>query len=146
MLRSNIRQLNTIVFQKMFNNYSAATSVVVSIIASLALLGWQFDISLLKHPIPQLVSMNPMSAVALLLSGISLLLHTRTAENKTWILTGKVLAAVVGTIGVLKIAATFSGLDTGIDRWLYEEKIGGGLLENMPNSIAPNTALNLIFI
>jgi two-component system CheB/CheR fusion protein len=146
MLRDNIRQLNAIVFQKMFNNYSVATSIVVFIIASLALLGWQFDIPLLKRPIPQLVGMNPMSAVALLLSGVSLLLHIQTAENKTLIFTGKVLAAVVGLIGVLKIASIFTGFDAGVDRWLYEEKIASDLLEDIPNSMAPNTAVNLIFI
>lgn len=146
MLKNNLPHLNTSIFQKVFNNYSAAISIVVILIGTLVLFGWQFEISFLKRPIPELAAMNPMSGVAFLLSGISLLLQIRTPENRSFIIIGKILAAVVATIGALKLAALFSFFDAGVDGWFYTEKLSKELLGGLPNRMAPNTAVNFLFI
>lgn len=146
MLKNNIRQFNAIVFQKMFNTYSAATSIFVFIIASLALLGWHFDISYLKRPIPELVAMNPMSAFALLLSGLSLLLHIQTPEKRLLVLAGKACAVVVGLIGILKLVSIFSGIDVSVDQWLYRQKVAQDMLGSLPNRMPPNAAANFVFV
>lgn len=47
---------------------------IVVLIPSLVLMGWLFNIELLKTMLPNVVAMNPTSAVLLILSGFSLYL------------------------------------------------------------------------
>ena len=47
-----------------------------ALIAGLVLIGWIFDVDLLKRVLPGLVAMNPMTAVAFLLSVFSLSLFS----------------------------------------------------------------------
>ena len=145
MLRSNIRTLNEIIFQNKSKNYSAATALVVIIIVLMTIVGWQFDIEVFKRPISGLVAMNPMTAAALFLAGVSLLLLVKRPENKILFFISKLLAFCVFGIGALKIISIATGFDVGIDRWLFRDKLVDDVLDNLPNGMAPNSALNLIF-
>ena len=93
MLKNNIKQLNEIIFQNKFKNYSAAAAILIFMIATLAILGWEFNIELFKHFAPQLVTINPMTAVALIFSSVSLLLLVKTPAKKIFVLGAKLLAA-----------------------------------------------------
>jgi len=58
---------------------SRAASVLVVVVGGAVLIGWMLDIALLKSVLPGLVTMKPNTALALVLSGVSLWL-SRTAE------------------------------------------------------------------
>lgn len=145
MLKNNIRTLNEIIFQNNSKNYSAATAIVVLFIAMMVLIGWQFDIEPFKHPIPEIVGMNPMSAVALILAATSLLLLIKTPK-KIFAVPAKILAAGSLAIGAMKLVPNIIGFDLRIDYWLYKQALQADLINNVPNAIAPDSALNLIFI
>ncbi|MBC7829023.1 MAG: PAS domain S-box protein [Chitinophagaceae bacterium] len=145
MLKNNMRALNEFIFQNNSKNYSAATGIVVFLISMLAILGWEFDIQVFKRPIPELVAMNPMTALALTLSGISLLLLIKTPQKKFLFIFAKLLAIAALVIGALKLLAVITGFDVGVDHWLYNEKLASDIINNIPNGMAPNSAANLIF-
>ena len=146
MLKNGIRTLNEIVFQNNSKNYSAATAIVVLLLASLTLIGWHFDVEFFKRPLPELVAMNPMTALTLIFAAVSLLLLIRRSETKSARFLARSLATFALTIGCLKLMTLFTGFDLGIDDWLYKSKIVKELIYNTPNKIAPNSALNFIFI
>ena len=145
MLKNNMKAVNKFLFQNNSKNYSAATAITVLIIGSLVLTGWQYDIEPFKHPVPELVAMNPMTALALIFSAMSLLLLTLTPQKQIRILLSKILAGCALVIGALKMLSITIGLDVGVDQWLYHEKLAGDLVSNLPNGMAPNSATNLMF-
>ncbi len=52
---------------------------------------------------------------------------------------------VLALMGLLKIFEISSGLDIGIDRLLFPDKLGA-VGDQPPNRMAPNTALNLLLV
>jgi hypothetical protein len=48
-----------------------AAAMAAALIANLVLIGWTFDVDLLKRVIPGLVAMNPMTALTFLIGAIS---------------------------------------------------------------------------
>ncbi|MBI3596219.1 MAG: hypothetical protein HY203_03585 [Nitrospirae bacterium] len=55
--------------------FSKFASGIVIFIGGLALVGWMFDIEVLTSGLPGLVAMNPATALAFILSGVSLGLY-----------------------------------------------------------------------
>ncbi|MDQ3317959.1 MAG: hypothetical protein M3522_11585, partial [Actinomycetota bacterium] len=56
-----------------FSGLSAGVAVLVG---SLVLVGWALDVGVLKRILPNLVAMNPVTAISFVLAGVSLwLLH-----------------------------------------------------------------------
>jgi PAS domain S-box-containing protein len=107
------------------------------------LLGWMIGLDALKRIIPGTVSMNPATAVALFLAGLSLHLSASRRGRRA---TGpRALGTVAVVIGAIKLADYGLGLDLGIDRVLFPAALGADLGQT-PNRIAPNTALNLAVI
>ncbi|HKH59282.1 MAG TPA: PAS domain S-box protein [Flavitalea sp.] len=146
MLKDRIRTLNEIIFQNNSKNYSAGTAIVVILIAVTTIAGWHFDIERFKHPIPELIAMNPMTSMSLMLSAVSLLLLIRDDQKKSHVYLAKLFAGCVIAVGLLKLLFVFTSFNTGVDHWLYKSKLLNELANNRPNRIAPNSALNFIFI
>ena len=146
MLKEGIRTLNEIIFQNNARNYSAATAIVVMLIGFMTLAGWQFDIYWFKHPVTELVPMNPMAAVALICAAISLLLLIYAGGNNRTMVFGKFFGVCTVAIGVLKLLFVFTGFDVGLDHWLFKQEIFEDLVNNKPNRIGATSALNLVFV
>lgn len=119
-------------------------AALVALIAMLVLIGWRFDLEPLKRMIPEMVAMNPMTAVGFLFAAVSLSGAARgraSAPGLRWLSRGCALL-VIG-IAAARLAAILWGFDLGVDRWLFTPKL---LLTVIPNRIAPNTACNFLFI
>src|SRR6516165_2595650 len=70
----------------------------------LVLVGWQFDIEVLKtllHPLR--TAMNPVSAVSFILASISLWTQRRESAAAVWRVVGLACAMAVITIAVLRL-------------------------------------------
>lgn len=118
----------------------AFTAATLPILTGLSVLvGWQFDIQILKSIIPGLVNMNPITAVGFIAAGKSLLLYLMGRAPGMAI----PLAALVGFAGALRLWSYVSGVDVGQDAWLFHQKV---ILLPRHNPIAPNTALNLLLV
>ena len=101
---------------------SRAACVVIALQATLVLVGWALDYDPLKGGLPGQVSMNPMTAIALVLTVVAVLRMSRVA------------AASVALIGGVTLLGYVAGGNPGIDQLLFADRLDG-------NRIAPNTAL-----
>ncbi len=109
----------------------------------LVLFGWSLQIESIKRIIPGLVAMNPATAIAFILLGVSLLLLARGDGAPMKI--GKAVAAAVVLIACIKLLAIVSSIDLQIDQIFFRDRLDradGGL----PNRMAPNTALNFLLL
>ncbi len=115
--------------------------VIVSLISVSVLLGWSFEIDFLKRIIPGYVFMNPTTAVTFILASIALWLVQGADSLQNRVV--QICAAVVATVGLIKLCALFGFFDIGIDRILFASKS----LDNVSgelNRMAPNTAVNFL--
>ena len=129
-----------IVLQKRLQRLSKYFAVIVLLIAALVLAGWQWDIDILKRPIPQLVAMNPISALCFILAGVSFLLLKSIHPSPKKSMLAYVLASLVLFVGTIKIIELITNFDWQIDHILYTKKIVSDIKGNLSNSMAPNTA------
>lgn len=129
------------------NKTVAFLSILISIIGLLVIVGWLFDIEFLKRPIPNLVAMNPLTAVGFMLSGIAIFstLKQHGSENKfKWV--ALLTAVLVILIGILKLSDLVFSTGIQEEEWLFSYKIYNEKLRNFSSSIAPATALNFILL
>lgn len=122
---------------------SRGASIAVIIVGGLVLIGWSLNVAWLKSLIPGLVAMNPVTAVAFILAGISLRMAATPSPLGRRV--GRWSAIVVAAVGTLKLTEYLFGWDIGIDRILFANGLGADSLFP-PNRIAPNTALNFALL
>lgn len=115
--------------------------VVMSLLALLALAGWVCDIGIFRRPIADLPAMNPTTAVAFLLSGLSFLTLTYPKQQRRIRTIGLVLASAVTLIGLLRLVNLFFPQLPACDELLFttqmQKEAAAGLLVRM----AANTAI-----
>jgi PAS domain S-box-containing protein len=124
-----------------------AASTIAILVGCSVLLGWTLDVDVLKRILPGLVAMNPATAIAFILVGVSLLLMQpqNTASRLRRIAQG--LAFAVALVGLIKLIGILSGWDVGIDQLLFREKLESeAAVTGIPNRMAPNTALNFFLL
>ena len=127
-----------------------AASAGVVLVSLLVLAGWAFNIEFLKRVIPDAVTMNPMTAVAFILSSAGLWLSRADVSDASRLVrirrTAFLCAATVALIGLVRLLGYAAGWDVGLDRLLFASKLAtAGGDPNILNRMAPNTALNFLF-
>lgn len=129
------------------NKITVFLSVFISSTGLLVLLGWQLDIEFLKRPIPNLVAMNPVTAIGFVLSGIAVFstLKQETSGTKyKWL--ALLTSALIILIGLLKLSDLFFLTEINEEEWLFNYKIFNDKLRNVSSRIAPGTAINFILL
>ena len=103
-----------------FRRACLVAGITVIGIGALVLIGWAFNIEILKRVVPGFAAMNPVSAVLLVLAGTALLLvrlkANLTAPRK---IAARLAATIVTAIGATKSFSLISGWDSGVDQWLF---------------------------
>jgi PAS domain S-box-containing protein len=117
----------------------------VAMLGVLVLLGWLFNLGFLKSLLPGLVAMNPATAVCFILSALALYLTGYTPANNRQQSIGSAVAALVFTIGIVKLAGILTGTDVLVDSLLFSEQLQQQVINNLPNRMAPNTAAAFVF-
>lgn len=124
-----------------FPRVAGATAIATGLIV---IVGWKFDVPVLKSLHPDLVSMKANTALAFVLAGMSLLLHSESGAGKQR-MTSWFLASLVGLIGLLNVAQYAFTWDAGIDQLLFCESQGTfGTFS--PGRMALNTATNFCLL
>jgi PAS domain-containing protein len=121
---------------------AAATSILVGF---LVLGGWFYDVEILKRAARGFVAMNPLTAVLFILAGIGLGLSIRLDRTPAIRWVARVAALLVLIAAGLKLIGLAFHWSSNADQWLFAEKLGGAAGE-LPNRMAPNTAVNFILI
>jgi len=131
----------------------------------MVLVGWMVDIAIFKTVLPGLVTMKANTALAFLLSGVSLwLLHNESErrshrgerQNNHFILPplssifsrraiAQGCAFTVAMIGLLTLSQYLFNWNLGIDQLVFRE-MAGAVGTSHPGRMAPNTALNFLLI
>ncbi|MBI2271481.1 MAG: PAS domain S-box protein [Bacteroidetes bacterium] len=124
--------------------FSGIAATIVIGLGMFVLAGWQFDVGFFKRPFPNLVAMNPTTALCFIASGISTLLIVTNKSMHNTNMYVLLFAAVPFIIGILKVFTLVWGVDLRIDSLLFAEKIKNDVIGNLSNRMAPNTAFNFM--
>src|SRR5262245_30849325 len=124
-----------------YRNISRMASGLVVAISLLVLVGWLFDISILKSILPDLATMKANTALAFVLAGVSLWQFTRGPKDQRLNIVAIVYATGTLLIGLLTLAEYVFGLEFGIDQLLFKDELTSQ--NAYPGRMSPATALNL---
>lgn len=126
--------------QQRLINRSFILLAIVLLISLVSLAGWLFSIEWLKHPVPGLVSMNPVTALCF----ITLVIALRLKQNFRQEIKKKVAADVIAAIILLVVVSKFIAIITGwlsLDQLVFvnEKNTASGF--NYTSNMALNSAL-----
>lgn len=111
--------------------------IIIILISSLVLVGWQIDDAILKSWVPGLTPMNPMTAILFILCGTWLILALYV--NKI-LLNG--IACIIAFLGLWHFMTYFTLVsELRMDYLLFGQKI---YASGIPPLIAPDTALGFL--
>jgi len=132
-------------------SFSKKASIAVIAIGCTVILGWIFDVPLLKSILPGLVTMKANTAVCFILGGFSLFLLQRraelTARNHQKIADCLIFSCsfLIILISLLTLAQYSFNLDLGIDQLLFKESYAL-TSRGIPGRMAPNTAAAFLLL
>lgn len=129
-----------IVLQQRLRSWAGYLIYIVLAVAILVLAGWEFGIPSLKSISPQMVAMNPASAICFVFASLSFFWLTRPRRPKAVAVVGYLFAiAVIVIAGCVLLNFLFY---TGIqpDAILFTDKLTTSGPGGLPNRMAPNTA------
>ena len=117
---------------------------IVTALATMVLIGWQFDITLFKSFSSQMVAMNPASAVCFILVSLPVYWRADARRKKLTTVAAHLFAAVVLLTALQILLALFSGTEIRLDASLFINKLGENTKAGQPNRMSPNTAFCFI--
>lgn len=120
-------------------------SVFAVAVGTMVLIGWAIDNESLKRVIPGFVAMNPLTAVLFIASGVALGLSVARERSEFGEQTAKLLAVVIWGIALIILADAALGWLPKVDEIFFRAKLSD-VRDQLPNRMAPNTALNFVFI
>ncbi|MDB9314884.1 ATP-binding protein [Spirulina sp. CS-785/01] len=123
---------------------SKRAAIAVFWIGCIVLVGWLFDIALLKSVLPGLVTMKANTALGFVLGGLSLwAIHQKPTRKNRWIaLSSAILVLLVGLLTTLQYGFD---VDFGIDQLLFKESVDA-VATASPGRMALNTALDFFIL
>jgi signal transduction histidine kinase/DNA-binding response OmpR family regulator len=121
---------------------SRASSCLIAVVGLAVILGWHFDIELLRAGLPGRTPVNPATALALLLAACALWMHHQARGRPDsapvrWL--ALTAASLVIALGVITLTGYFIGHNLRVDQVLFGVQLAG-------NRVAPNTGFALLLI
>ena len=121
---------------------SRASSCLIAVVGLAVLLGWHFDIELLRAGLPGRTPVNPATALALLLAACALWMHHQARGRPDsapvrWL--AMTAASLVIALGVITLIGYVIGHNLRVDQALFGAQLAG-------NRVAPNTGFALLLI
>lgn len=104
--------------------FSEVSSIFIVIIGFLFLVGWAFNIGILKSPGPDFSTIKSNTAFSFILVGVSIWLLQKKRINQRNRLIANSLSLIVLLIGSITLFEYISGFSLGIDQILFMEQEG----------------------
>lgn len=127
------------------SNISEFLSIIIIISGIVILMGWLFNIPILKSPGLLFSTIKSNVTLCFVFIGISLWLLQAKRINSHNIKIAKILAVIVTLIGLLTLIEHLTGINLGIDQILFNE-LPGALNTSSPNRMAFIAAFNLVLV
>ena len=129
-------------FNAPFTLIPRAVSGFAILVSSLVMLGWAFNLPILRSILPGQPHMVPLTAVAFILASLSL--GTLRIKRKFSVVS-VVCALAVIVIAVLTISEYVGGLDFGFDKLLFSQRLQ--VIDNsFPGRPSPHTAIDFLLV
>jgi PAS domain S-box-containing protein len=133
-----------LLIQNKVRNAVKILSLISLSISLLVLLGWAFDITVLKTIVPGYISMKVNTALGLGFMALALLLM-KFPKSKIREAVMYSSAAIVFAIGLLTLLQYLTGANFGIDEFFFKDPVSAGAM--IPaGRLAPITAVNFILM
>jgi PAS domain S-box-containing protein len=127
---------------RLFKRVSELLSLCIFLGGSVVLIGWIFDIPVLKSISPKFVTMKANTAICFILIGLSLWLsQEKRADNRLCRGMARFCAFIVFLTGFLTFYEYMLGWNLGIDQLLFKEPANTVLTSSAPGRMAFNTAI-----
>lgn len=139
-----VKKLNNGIISKL-KYFSEFSSILIVVFGFAMILGWTFDISILKSPGSEFSTVKSNLALCFVLIGISLWLLQTRVTNKRNKQISQILALMVILVGFLTIIQHISAFDFGIDQILFKEA-PEAIYTLSPNRMEFIAALNLLLV
>lgn len=125
------------------HGFARAGALVIILTAACVLVGWRFDIDILKSVLPAWATMKVNTACGLLATGCALwLLHTQPGAKAR--LLARALGVFVAALGAITLSEDVFNIDLGLDQLLAQD---GGITDTLhPGRMASVTAVSFFFI
>ena len=124
-------------------------AIVAVIVGAMVLVGWAFDIAVLKSVLPGWISMKANTAACFILVGIALWLTARQQpairNPQSAIFLARLCGLLAGLIALLTLGEYLFGWNPGFDQWLFREPVGT-VGTPYPGRMAPETALSFVLL
>jgi PAS domain S-box-containing protein len=119
-------------------------SIVIALSGLLNLLGWKYDIEILKRPIQDFDATNPLTAILFLMFGISMVLvHLNKISKKI----GLIIGALIIIISVFHAMDIILQTGVNIDKIIFSDNLESDLSDyNNSNRMAFNIALSFVLL
>ncbi|MGF7118362.1 sensor histidine kinase [Methanobacterium oryzae] len=111
-------------YKSKLETFSEVSSIFIIIVSILFLVGWAFDITILKTPGLNFPTVKSNTALSFFLTGIIIWLLQEKRINQRNIMIARVLTLIVLFIGSLTLFEYISGVNLGIDQILFSEPSG----------------------
>ncbi len=130
-------------FTALFRSISKIAGAIAIFVGMLVLVGWLTNSTILKGVFIGLATMKPNTALAFVLSGLSLwLLHGSDISRRSLRL-AQIPASIAGLIGLLTLCEYLFSWDLGIDQLLFKDPASGS---SPPGRMSFATAVNFLAI
>lgn len=124
---------------------SQIASVIVILIGCMVIVGWMFNISMLKSVFPGLVTMKANTAIGFILGGTCISFWHRGSRESQSRRIALICAILVVALGLLTLIQYGFGINLGIDELFFKESVDAVATAN-PGRMAPNSALNFLLL
>jgi PAS domain S-box-containing protein len=126
-----------------FAAMSSYVMALVILMAIMVLVGWQFDLEPLRRPFPNGGTMNPVSAICFILTGITFLIARHNPNHPQLSYVGFAMAGIVSLTGLTKLLSFVGVINLPIDSLMFTDK----LPDSGPSPLmAANTSINFFFL
>ncbi|MDT4965926.1 MAG: hypothetical protein QOJ64_663, partial [Acidobacteriota bacterium] len=134
-----------------FKFFGLATGIVTVVVGGFVLLGWMFDLSVLKSVLPGKATMKPNAALCFVLCGIALVFVT--VANGQWGTVNHarrrvvlILSGFVALAGVATLSEYLFGLDLKIDSLLFRNAVLAEAHNSLGGRMSGATALAFVLL
>lgn len=130
---------------KRYKSASIGLAALAFCIGGVALMGWIFDVDVLKRIHPSLVTMKANTAVCFMLVAVStFLIHDETSSTKRRI--ALALTTIVAIVGLVTLSEHLWNWNSGLDQLLFHESAAEAGESSFPGRMGVAASLNFALL